>query len=48
MQAEGAAEEAVKHFGEFLSGDTVNQVLETVNEALENNQKEVLENNQKD
>ena len=38
--AEDAAEEAIKSFREFLNGDTVNEVLETVNEVLENNQKD--------
>ena len=38
--AEDAAEEAIKSFREFLNGDTVNEVLETVNEVLEDNQKD--------
>ena len=38
--AEAAAEEAERSFREFLNGDSVNEVLETVNEVLENNQKD--------
>ena len=38
--AEDAAEEAIKSFREFLNGDTVNEVLDTVNEVLEDNQKD--------